>query len=298
MTTLAAVITAAREDYLLAGSYSRRGRLNGALDASTEVVTMDSTAGISIGTKIAVEYEEMYVWEVTSTTALKVYRADGGTTAATHADDTLVFIDPEYSDGKILRAVNAVVEDLRHEPGLYQVGYLDFTAPHTDEMPIGAHPDASSETGVDHVIEVLMATGDSVEPWQRVRSWDVIQLASDDASPQPVVQVYGASYTSRDIRVVVRQTLGVIGAGTDLEDEVGILNADLLAVGAALRLASGRALRRTSLHAQGDARRANEVAAFSTGNAARDLERRYKQLKNAEMVRLIQQFPTRRRTRG
>jgi hypothetical protein len=297
MTTLDDLIASTREDYLLAGSRPRRTRLTAAVNDSTTTIPVESVQGITAGTRIAIGTEEMHVWAV-NTLNLDVYRADAGTTAAGHDDEAIVTIDPEYSDGRILRALNSTVEELRHEPGLYRVGYVDSTAPHSGEIALGAHPDESAEVGYDGVIEVLLATNDESEPWTRAQRWDVIQNASEDATPQPIVVVYGIESWPYDVRVVKRQTLGTITAGSsDVEGDVGILNTDLLAVGAALRLGAGRAMRRTSLHAQGDARRANEVAAFSTGNATRDLERRYKKLLANEKVRLLQRFPYRRHTR-
>lgn len=297
MTSLTDVVASCREDYLLAGARERKTQLNGALSDSATSVVVDSSAGITAGTRISVNYEEMHVWSVAGTT-LTVLRGEGGTTAAAHADNDVVVIDPEYSDGRIRRAIEAVVEDLRHEPGLYRIGYLDWTPPHTEEMPIGASPDESSEVGYDGVLEVLLQTDDDEAPWVRADSWDVIQVASSDATPEPVVIVHGIGGFSNDVRIVLRQTLGQItGSGNNLEDDIGILNTDILAVGAALRLGAGRAMRRTSLHTQGDARRANEVAPFSTTSATRDLERRYKRLVNAERIRLMRRFPIRRKQR-
>lgn len=289
-TTVNALIDTVREDYLLAGASPQFTKLNGAVATTgTTTVTVDSDAQISTGTRICVGFEEMHVWS-TAANVLTVERGFAGTTASTHSDDALVTIAPEYSDAKILRACIQEAEALRNEPGLYRVSHVDYTAPHDAEFVLGPAPDGTSEVGYDGVLEVLAGTDEDTEPWARL-PWDVMQVGDADGS-DALVTVPDALYLNTTIRIVRRQTLGALASTTtDIETDVGILNADLIAVGAALRLGAGRAIRRTSLHAQGDTRRANEVAAFSTGNAVRELQRRYDRLLMQEKVRLKRRFP-------
>ncbi len=289
MTTVNDLVVACREDFLLAGAATSRTRINGAINDTTDTVVVDDASGIATGSRISIGFEDMHVWSVASNT-LTVQRGDYGSTASTHADNAIVTISPEYSDAKILRSLQATVEDLRQDTGLYRVSHVDFDPPHTTEFVLGPAPDGSSEVGYDGVLEVLMETDDVLEPWARVK-WNVVQVADADGS-DALVTIHDATYRNATVRVVRRLALGsLLSTTTDVETDVGILATDLLAVGAALRLTAGRAIRRTSLHAQGDSRRANEVAAFSTGNASRDLERRYQAALMREKIRLKKRFP-------
>lgn len=289
-TTTADLVASLREDYLLAGATPQFTKLNGAIATTGATsVTVDSDAQIATGTRIGVGYEEMHVWS-TAANVLTVERGFAGSTASTHLDNALVTIAPEYSDAKILRACIQEAEALRNEPGLYRISHVDYTAPHDGEFVLGPAPDGTSEVGYDGVLDVMAGTEEDTEPWARI-PWDVMQVGDTDGS-DALVTVPDALYLNTTIRIVRRQTLGPLtSATTDIETDVGILNADLIAVGAALRLGAGRAMRRTSMHAQGDTRRANEVAAFSTGNATRELQRRYDKLLMQEKVRLKRRFP-------
>lgn len=276
----------------MTGASSQRTRLSASIDNSTNTFDVDDVSGIATGTRIAVGLEEMHVWTVTGNT-LVVQRGDFGSTKAAHANASIVTVNPEFSDAKIFRSLQSTVEQLRQE-SLYRVAHLDFAAPHDGEFLLGPAPDASDEASrYDGVLEVLIGTTDETEPWARV-PWDVMQTGDADGS-DALVTIPDARYYSQPVRVVRRLSLGQItGDGTGVETETGVLNTDLIAVGAALRLGAGRALRRTSLHNQGDSRRANEVAAFSTGNATRGLEDRYKKLLQAEQIRLRKQYPYRK----
>lgn len=296
MTSIAEVVNAVREDYLLAGSQPQLTRLTSAHTAGGGSLVVEDASGIGTGTRISIDYEEFHVWSKASNT-LTVSGAHAGSTAADHANGSIVTISPEYSDAKILRSVQQVCEQLRHDTRLYRISHTDFDPPHTSEFNLGPAPDSTDEDATSGVLEVLIATEDAEEPWVRSRPIDVIQRGDADGSDAIVIIPEIAHYGEK-VRIVKRTPLGTVTAATaDVEADVGILNTDLLAVGAAVRLGAGRAIRRTSLHAQGDARRANEVAAFSTGNATRGLESRYKQLLEAEVIRLKRQYPYRKMNR-
>lgn len=295
MTSVTDLVNTTREDYLMAGATGRLTKLDGAIaNGTADSFDVDDDTQIATGTRICVGFEEMHVWSTSSNT-LTVERGMAGSTATAHDDDALVSIAPEYSDAKILRSLQSAVEELRQNPWLFVVSHVDFAPPHDGEFTLGPAPDGSAETGYDGVLEVLIGTTDATEPWARLRSWDVMQTGDTDGS-DALVTAPEARFHNATLRVVRRQTLGSLAADTtDVETDVGILNTDLICVLAALRLGVGRPLRRTSLHAQGDTRRANEVAAFSTGNSLRELERRYKALLTAEVTRMKKQYPIRKK---
>ena len=296
MTSIAEVVNATREDFLYAGATPQLTRLMSSATAGATSLVVEDASGIGTGTRISIDFEEFHVWSKASNT-LTVTGAFAGSTAAAHASGAIVTISPEYSDAKILRSVQAAVEQLRHEPGLYRVTHVDFDPPHTSEFNLGPAPSASDESSVAGVLEVLIATDDPEEPWIRSRPVDVIQAGDADGS-DAIVIIPEIRHYNEKVRIVKRSPLGTVTAATaNVEADTGILNTDLISVGAALRLGAGRAIRRTSLHSQGDARRSNEVAAFSTGNATRELERRYKSLLQAEVIRLQRQYPYRKMNR-
>ena len=64
--------------------------LNGAITATATSITMDSTAGLAVGSLLKVDSEFMTVTAVTSGTVVAVTRASVGSTAAIHADNAVV----------------------------------------------------------------------------------------------------------------------------------------------------------------------------------------------------------------
>ena len=296
MTSISELVTTVREDYLLAGSTPQLTRVASAYTSGAGTLVVEDASNIGTGARIAVDFEEFHVWSK-STNTLTVTGGFAGTSPANHSLNAIVTISPEYSDAKILRSIQQTVEQLRHAPGLFRTQVVDFDPPHDTEFNLGPAPSAADESTASGVLEVLIATDDPEEPWMRARPADVIQAGDADGS-DAIVVIPEIAWYSRKVRIVKRVPLGSVDATTaDVEASVGILNTDLIAVGAALRLGAGRAMRRTSLHAQGDSRRSNEVAAFSTTNATRELERRYKMLMEAEVIRLQRQYPYRKMNR-
>ena len=105
MATLAALRDNVRR--LLEDSPSR-DQLDEALDATETTVTVDTGSKFSANTRLEVDSEVMLVTAV-SGNDLTVVRGHGGTTAATHADDAEVRINPRFLTANLNEAINVVL---------------------------------------------------------------------------------------------------------------------------------------------------------------------------------------------
>jgi hypothetical protein len=281
VTSTAKLVHACRTDLLMSGGREERNRLTSAMTTSTTSAALEFTHHLVAGDKLSVGFEDMGVWGATGQ-SVAVQRGDEGTDAATHEIGDIVYINARFTPGQVLRSLQAEVTTLNNTPGFYAAGYTTLTAePHdwTYELT-GIDPDT--------VMRVEGETTADDDEWYPVK-WQVQRSAAGTFLNLPE----GWDGT---VRVAYRAPYTQLAADTaDVAATVGVGDPTLLSVGAALRLTRGRPVRRSFTEAQGDSRRANEVAPFSTESADRNLERWYEQLKQAERARLLQMFPPRRR---
>lgn len=146
MTTMA--VTVAKIRRILADNPVRL-HLNGALaDTTDETVTLDSTdiAKVQVGQLLehddggATSAEQRQVISVDSTNSqFEAYRGFNGSTAATHADNSFMLINPRFPYDTVAEAVNAVLDTELFENGIYDLiehqvtsnsdGSADYNAP-------------------------------------------------------------------------------------------------------------------------------------------------------------------------
>ena len=106
-------------------------QLNGAINASVTTVVVDDARVMRSG--IAYEFDdgsgsnaEVMLCQTENAVSVTAVRAWEGTTAATHADNIFVWVDPQYRYNKIALAVNKVLNtDLL--PHIYEVQKHEVT---------------------------------------------------------------------------------------------------------------------------------------------------------------------------
>ncbi|MCP3857302.1 MAG: hypothetical protein GY698_21645, partial [Actinomycetia bacterium] len=144
--------------------------LDGAVTAGdTEITLLRSPAQIAVNSRLSIDYEDFHVWGQTGSTA-EVAGGMNGTTAAGHADGTLIYVNPNFSSGQILRAMNDVLDEISStEAGLFQVKTVVLT-----------HSSATSSydlTGVtDEIIRIDNVRYEMIgsrEDWPRMSSFDL-----------------------------------------------------------------------------------------------------------------------------
>ncbi|MCP3857267.1 MAG: hypothetical protein GY698_21470, partial [Actinomycetia bacterium] len=104
MTTLEELVHDTRTSYLDTGTRTILNALDGAVTAGdTEITLLRSPAQVAVNSRLSIDYEDFHVWGQTGSTA-EVAGGMNGTTAAGHADGTLIYVNPNFSAGQILRA--------------------------------------------------------------------------------------------------------------------------------------------------------------------------------------------------
>ena len=111
MTTAVSVAVQQTFDYL-GGDTAPRNRLNGAYTAAGTTLTLEyDLDGIRAGAELEIDSEVFYVWSVSGQVAT-VSGAQRGTTAANHADDSVVRVAPEWFNKDILQEIQHAVRQL------------------------------------------------------------------------------------------------------------------------------------------------------------------------------------------
>lgn len=251
-------------------------RLNGAIaDTTTEACTVEfQSAGINEGTVIEIDTEQMYVISRTGANVVML-RGWNSTTAATHADNSIVYINPRWAMSEIVQLIG---EELLSWP--VQLGKVV-----TEEVTItqGQVQIALANSGGLQINRLLDAQifNDSRSSRTRrdridvklVRDRDLDELASGYA-----IQVAAPFSTARTIQVdylTAYTVSGLTTTSTDLETGVG-LDArllDVLIYGVMWRAMSTREVQRTSEAAtvRGDSERVPPTHLTQTSDALKKI---------------------------
>lgn len=276
---------------LLAGTVEERNKIASSLDASvTSVPVQYSLGSLREQTVFQVDSELMYIWEVNATSkTLTVERGFAGTTAATHANGAVVTVAPKFPRWMVLQALNDELADLSSPMnGLFQMKTVDIAYNGSDRMI-----NLAGITDMVDVYEVrLRYLADDYPVLRNVRLMrnmpttdfaSGLALALDEGVRSGSLRiVYKAPYT---LFATEASTLASSGASVEL--------ADLLVLGAQIRLISGREIKRNFIESQGDTRRSDEVPAGAMNASVTNLLRLRRDRITAEAARLNRQYPTR-----
>lgn len=290
MTTASTLIDRTVQQ-LLAGTVEERNKIASSLDASTTTVVCTYPLGsLREHTVFQIGSELMYVWDSnTSTKTLTVERGFGGTTAATHANGAIVTVNPKFPRWQVLQALNDELADLSSPMnGLFQMKTVDISYNGSDRQ--------INLTGISTLIDLYDVrwryTSDDypvVRNYRLMRNMPTADFASGLALTldEPVMSstiriIYKDSYTAFATEA---STLSSTGATSEL--------ADLLVLGAQIRLLAGREIKRNFIESQGDTRRSDEVPAGAMNASVTNLLRLRRDRIQAEAARLNRQYPTR-----
>ena len=288
MTSAAQAIRDARETYLMTGAREARAQLNGAVTDSATTITFDNPMiPLAPNQLLEIDNELMTVWSVSGSVAT-VLRGDEGTTAAAHADNSVIKINPIFPNARILRAMQAEITSLAADPTLWKPTIVELEYDSSE---------LTYDLGAVDVLGIAAVDTEDDDDWTPLYRWRLVRGLTGQTGITGDVGINILDGHSGDtIRVVAKTPLAQITATTaDVETTVGIPSATLLSVGAALHLAAGREIKRTFIEGQGDTRRANEVPAYQTVNATRNLDALYKRLKADAQRTLAQKYPPRRK---
>ena len=288
MTTVAELVEATR-DHLYGNSRQMLTTLDGAVSSTTATtVTLTSVDDVARGAFLAVDDELLYVSSVnTSTRVATVIRGRRATTAATHADDAEVEIQPIVPRYRIKRALQ---EEIRSwPPDVYRVTSVNLdTAADTSGYDL---------TGISSdfhaILDVQLGPRSGVDDNAVVRpSWHLIRNADTSiyASGSGIVLTGYVPDEARDIRVIVSRPFDTSTwtDATEVESTVGLASSaiDIPPMGAAARLNLGRDIKRSFGEGQGESRRAEEIPPGFSGSVATFLRREVTRRLGEEAVRL------------
>lgn len=276
---------------LLAGVVEERNKIASSLDASTTSVPIEYSLGsLREQTVFQVDSELMYIWEVnTASKTLTVERGFGGTTAATHADGAIVVVSPKFPRWQILQALNDELADLSSPMnGLFQMKTVDISYNGSDRQ--------IDLTGITSMIDVYDVRWRYLsDDYPVVRRYRLMRDMPTSDFASGYVLSLDEPVMSSTIRVIYKDkytpfateasTLDSAGASTEL--------ADLLVLGAQIRLLASREVKRNFIESQGDTRRADEVPAGAMNASVTNLLRLRRDRIQAEAARLNRQYPTR-----
>lgn len=279
------------ETHLLGSVTEKRNRLASAIsDTTSTSLTLTYDAGpITQGARIEIDAEEMYVWAVNGQT-VTVERGFNGSTAATHAQNAHVVVDPRYPRHVILRALNDDLRDLSSPVnGLFKSSYVDLTySPAYDGYDL---------TGVSDLIGILdvfyeepTRRGWTPTQWRLNRDLPTADFASGNAV------FINAAFPGSTVRVRYKAPFSTITYSTsDVETTSGLPASaiDIPVLGAAARLIAGREIPRNQVESQPSTRRADEVPPGAIANSARALLAFRAQRIADEAARLMSRTPIR-----
>lgn len=296
MTTLAQTVSQVRHDWLLTGHREQRNRLDGAITSSQAALTLLADPGAAKeGARLCIDYEEMWVWSASGKTISDVERAVDGTTAAAHDDRATIYVNSEFSPARVLRAVQGELASLP-SAGLWRMASVDLTY---SAAVSGYDLTGLTDAGVLSVYEVRARTTGPEKDWPLIDSWDLTRgMATSEFASSMAIILRDAGDPGQPIRVRYRAPFTTVGVTDDLTTVGGLPASaqDVVEMGAAIRLLSGREVKRNFIHTQGDTRRPEEVATGAQLQSVRGLLAQYERRLMEEKRRLTGRFPPRKRT--
>jgi hypothetical protein len=283
-----------------------RNRLQGDVDTVTETITLRRAVGGAVsGAQLSVGLETMYV-EASVSQQLTVERGADGTIASQHKDGDVVLVNPEFTNNRIFRAIN---DELRALPGdgIYRVKSLDRTL-----LPTAEGYDLAAD--VLKVVDVWWQHKWDSTDWTAVASYETQFAMPTSTFPsgaalfipeRPFRNWPNNVFTNdgnlnRALRIRYFAPLGLL---TTLFDDVltvtGIPSTalDVIAIGAAIRLMSGRPVQRVSALGQPDPRNAADVKVGDVLNSAVGLRQLRQNRITQEAAQLTSDFVYRKPAR-
>lgn len=293
MPTTADLISETKR-HLLSLQREPMNKLTTGIGPTASAVTMDfDTSKVQEGSHLQIGLELMYVWSIdqSSKTAV-VERGQLGSQAATHSAGSVVTINPKFPDFAIFKALNDELIDLASPVnGLFAVRSVELTATSNSSgynLPT---------TNLLEILSIEQRHAGSPRTWTPVTNYSLQQQAeTDDFASGTALHLGDGTRAGQPIRVLYKAGFSPLTALTDDVATVSGLPVnmqDIPPMGAAVRLAAPREIKRNFTEAQGEPRRATEVPPGAVQASMRSVAAMRQNRITAEAGRLVQQFPDR-----
>lgn len=294
MTTTSDLIELTRAE-LLGSQQEQLNKLTADITATDDAIPLGYDTQLNRGQYISVGIEDMYVWDYApSSRTATVRRAMRGTVAATHTEDELVYIQPRFSNGLILKELNADIRSLSSPSnGLFRVKSLELTS-----QVVQTTYDLEGVGDLLDPLQVLIDVPGSDNSWPYVRRWELRRNQDqENFSSGVALRLNEPVPNGRPLRFIYKAPFTELTTLTqDVTNQSGLpLTAhDIPPLGAAARLIGTAEARRSSLDAQGDTRRAQEVPIGAAARGASVLMQLRSRRIAEERSRLQEKYPVRK----
>jgi hypothetical protein len=223
-----------------------------------------------------------------------VIRAAGGSTAASHAENARVVVNPVFSRFAVFRELNNELAALSAK-GLFAARTVDLTY----QASIQGY-NLTSVTSAEKILEVRAQRSGSDKRWDTVarNRWELQRNADTNVFASGFCLQLLDGDPGRKVRVTYAGVFGALTSeASDPNDATVGFPAtanDILPMGAAIRLALPREVARNVFEAQGEPRRATEVPPGAQVQSALALKRLYDERVREEANRLMRRYPRRK----
>jgi hypothetical protein len=289
-TTLAEWIEETR-DHIDGDNSEEANQLDGAYVAGSGTLTLQHPMGnIAPGAWLSIRGNTLRVMDTAGQTAT-VVGGQRGSHDANAADNTMVRVNPRFSDFQIIRAINRTLGAISSpEVGLYRVLTVDLE--NYNPAMVGYELD---DPEMARILDVRREAYGGTLMWESVPAehWDLVWGAPTVDFPSGIALrlltgnpglatqvVYGTVYDTIDSVDALASTTGISEQAEDIPP-----------MGAALRLVAPREIGRNATRGQGSSRRSNEVPPGAVGASYRGLAAFYQQRLDEESSRLRQKWP-------
>lgn len=280
---------------LYTNSRDQRDKLAGAIPASSTSLTLKYGVNtIQAGSLLSIDLEEFYVWEISGKIAT-VEPGQFGTLSAAHSKDAIVHINPKFSTFAIFKAINDTVHVLS-ALGLYRMQTVDLT------WVSGTYGyNLTGVTDLTSIYQVLRKAdtgGANTDLWPVVHDWSISRnMDLSEFSSGLALTINEGAVSGNPVRVLYKAPFVPFSS---MEDNILSVSGipehlhDLLSIGAAIRLAAPREIKRNFDESQGDTRRASEVPPGANLNSYAGLALQFRQRVVDEKWRLTEMYPDRK----
>ncbi len=280
MTTLGELVTTIQRRAL--SDLREENTYLGAAITDTTSTTFNLAAGqtlgsIQSGASIQIDYETMFVMgAVAPTGPITVIRGYSDSTAATHAANAVINVNPRFPVVDIVRAINEDIDDLSAPTnGLFQMLEVTLTF-----IPVIQGYDLTGLTNSE-VMELWEVRAWEYGPTNKFpiippSKWKIQRNADTSIFPSGMSLVLDqGGFPGRPLRVQYKApyTTPLVAANDNVQTVTGLQPTahDIPVLGAPARLMQFRELKRSFSEAQGEPRRAQEVPVGSSLTASKGL---------------------------
>jgi len=279
--------------YLMNGYAENRNKLAVAYTAGGSTLTFSYTPdGIRAGARLSIGLNTFYVWSVENQVA-HVSGGEDGSIDANAAVGSIVRVAPRFTDDEIWKALSGDLNDLSSpSSGLFGIGTVDLTY----NAIVNGYDLGPVSDSLLSIYEVKYLTpGPQLDnPRIHTNGWRLNRNAITTQFPSGLsMQLFEPAYPGYNLRVVYRSLLTMPTTTLANVSSSGLLPSaqDLPPIGAAIRLMSGREIKRNFTEGQGDTRRASEVPPGAIMQSSRNLQILRQQRIAAEAARLDALYP-------